>query len=562
MSIKNKIITGFSLILAILIGISIFSLVKLAEVNDKSTVIAEEIIPAMNDANDLNFYLARFRSHEYKHITLSTSEDMDEAELTMLELQSSIEATLNIMKDHDVEGVDEAIVNWKAYLTVHQELIVASRDMDFDLSLSIMSGESKEKYDLMAAFAANEVVNAEDNSMAASLEGDKSYNLTRNVLVIVCIISIVAGVVIAMLILIAILRPLGKLQKELSTLAQSGGDLTKTIDVKSKDEIGALSNSVNAFIHNIRNIIVEVNERAESVQYSAEFVRSRVQSLNGNISDSSATIQELSAGMEETAASAEEVNTSSGEIEYAVSSLADKASQGAVAVVDISNRAGELKSNAAESQKVATQTYHNTKHQLEEAITRSEAIEQINVLSDSIMQISNQTNLLALNAAIEAARAGEAGRGFSVVADEISKLADSTKSTVSEIQKITGEVFTAVMDLSGGTKNLIDFMDNTVLQDYGSFVQVGEAYGKDAAFVDELVSDISATSEELTATMENIIKAIEDVTIAMNEGATGTQDIAKKMMEIAQIAVDVDKQSEASAESADLLKAAVGKFTV
>ena len=94
------------------------------------------------------------------------------------------------------------------------------------------------------------------------------------------------------------------------------------------------------------------------------------------------------------------------------------------------------------------------------------------------MEISNQTNLLALNASIEAARAGESGRGFAVVATEIGNLADNSKTTVTEIQKITTDVVDAVRELSSGTINLIEFMDGTVINDYNSFVNVGDEIGR------------------------------------------------------------------------------------
>ncbi|MFA9377496.1 MAG: methyl-accepting chemotaxis protein [Lachnotalea sp.] len=342
----------------------------------------------------------------------------------------------------------------------------------------------------------------------------------------------------------------------------SGGDLTRTINIKSKDELGGLANSVNLFIQNIRAIIQEVNERANLVLHNSSVVSDCLVSLNENITDSSATVEELSAGMEETAASAEEVNVSSSEIEIAIGSMAEKASHGALAVVDIKSRATALKESALKSEIEANKIYNKAKSELETALVKSEKISEINALSNSIMEISAQTNLLALNASIEAARAGEAGRGFAVVASEIGKLADDSKSTVSKIQSITTEVVMAVDDLSNSAKHLVQFMDNTVLNDYKEIVQTGNAYEKDASFVDELVADISATSEELSATMEGIMKAINDVSVSMNDGAAGTENIAERITEIVQLVAEVDMQGKSSSETAILLKSAVGKFIV
>jgi methyl-accepting chemotaxis protein len=562
MSIKKKLIGMLTIILTIMMGVSIFSVIKLSDVNEESTIIANEIIPELNGAHDLNFYIARYRSTEFKHIILSTDKDMSDAEEQMNKFQTSIDRSLEELKAKNISGIDEILSTWESYKSTHTEFIKLSRNNDQNGSMALLMGDMKTQYDAMAEFAGTRVESENQDALNESARGDQLYVQSLITLIVVCITAVVIGIILGILLLKSILNPVKRFQKELSVLAESGGDLTKKIDINTKDEMGDMAKALNGFLHNLREIIKEVNEKATAVLDSSEYVRTRVESLNGNISDSSATIEELSAGMEETAASAEEVNVSSNEIVDVVSSLSEKASQGADVVVDISQRASELKHNAANSQDVAIRTYDNSRKQLEIAISKAEEIEQINVLSNSIMEISNQTNLLALNASIEAARAGEAGRGFAVVASEIGSLADNSKTTVSEIQKITGAVVDAVRDLSNGTKNLIQFMDGTVLNDYNSFVNVGDAYGKDAGYVDELVTDISASSQEMTATVEGIMSAIEEVTLAMNQGAEGTQDVAKRMTEIAQIADEVDMQSKESAENAKLLKAAVSKFTV
>ena len=113
------------------------------------------------------------------------------------------------------------------------------------------------------------------------------------------------------------------------------------------------------------------------------------------------------------------------------------------------------------------------------------------------MEITNQTNLLALNASIEAARAGEAGKGFAVVATEIGGLADQSKQTVTQIQKVTEEVTTSVAQLSSDAEQLLAFVGNDVVASYDMFDAVADAYNQDAGKIDALISDFSATSEEL-----------------------------------------------------------------
>lgn len=137
--------------------------------------------------------------------------------------------------------------------------------------------------------------------------------------------------------------------------------------------------------------------------------------------------------MQETAASTEEMNASSTEIGNAVISISEKSQKGAESAGVIRRRAMDLKDIAISSKENANRMYTDTYNRLRAAIAESKSVEQISALSTSILQITSQTNLLALNAAIEAARAGEAGKGFAVVAEEIRKLAESSKVTVTEI---------------------------------------------------------------------------------------------------------------------------------
>lgn len=170
--------------------------------------------------------------------------------------------------------------------------------------------------------------------------------------------------------------------------------------------------------------------------------------MNTDIEGVSATTEELAASMEETAASAEEMSATSQDMDDIVQTIAVKSQEGAEKANEISKRAFNTKENVKQAQEKAKSIFLNSKDKLEKSIEESKVVEQINVLSDSIMQITSQTNLLALNAAIEAARAGEAGRGFSVVADEIRKLAEQSKDTVVEIKKITNKVTGSVQNLS------------------------------------------------------------------------------------------------------------------
>ena len=178
------------------------------------------------------------------------------------------------------------------------------------------------------------------------------------------------------------------------------------------------------------------------------------------------------------------------------------------------------------------------------------------------MGITNQTNLLSLNASIEAAHAGEMGKGFAVVADEIRKLATESGETVATIQEVTDSVVKAVNQLTKDSKRLLDFVATDVKSSYDSFESLADAYNQDSEFVDGLVSDFSATSEELLASMDGMMNAIEGVANAANEGASGTSDMADRIQNITLHCSEVAETTDKAGAAAQKLKADTEIFRV
>jgi len=308
----------------------------------------------------------------------------------------------------------------------------------------------------------------------------------------------------------------------------------------------------------VNGVVMEAGNVLENVNITT----SSMEELNVQIEDVSNTTEELSANMEETAAYTQEMNATALEIESAIDSLAAKAQDGAGVAAEISKRANNLKSSAIESQKKATEIYSSSYEKLKNAIEKSKAVEQINVLLDTILEITSKTNLLALNAAIEASRAGEAGRGFAVVADEIRTLAENSKNAVNEIQKVTKEVLLSVENLSESSQEILSFIDKTVIGDYASMVNISDQYNNDAELVNNIVADFSATTEQLTASVQNMVKAINEITVANSESASGTSNIAQKTSVVVEKADEVIKCCMVTKESSQKLTELVSRFKV
>lgn len=393
---------------------------------------------------------------------------------------------------------------------------------------------------------------------------NESVSSTRNYTILITACAVLLSILIGAVISINIKKRTNKLLqliKKTEDFDLKFDDIYEK-DIYGKDEFAVIMKAEAKVREELRIIITNVKMESEKVKDAVGTVNKTIIELGTQIEDISSTTQELSAGMEETAASAEEMNATTTEIGKAAEGISKKAEEGAHTADNISQKAAELKTNFSTSQENATKVFNNVKDKLNEALKESEATKQINVLLDAILQITSQTNLLALNAAIEASRAGEAGRGFAVVAEQIRKLAEDSKETASEIQNITKVVTHSVENLSDSSNNLLQFMSNDVSHDYELMLSASNEYSKDADTIKELVTDFSATSEELLASIENTQKAINDVTLSTNDGASGSSNIAGKASEIAGKADNVISVINSTKESTDALIEIVSKFII
>lgn len=329
-----------------------------------------------------------------------------------------------------------------------------------------------------------------------------------------------------------------------------------------KDDFGVLGQGLQKMKTQVSGLIAEVKAQGVEINGIVERVRGNVYTLSGNVDDVSATTQQLAAGMEETAASSETIKNMSHEIEAAAKNIAYRSQDGAEQAANIHERATKAQKDTKEQRAHASAIHNDLHESLTKALEEAEVVKEIEVLSSAIMEITNQTNLLALNASIEAARAGEAGKGFAVVATEIGGLAEQSKQTVTKIQQVTQEVTAAVENLSKDAEQLLEFVATDVVASYDMFGEVAEAYNKDAEDIDSLISDFSATSQELLASIDGVLEAMQEIANATNEGAQGTANIAGKAMEVKNRTDEVSEEVEKCDNTAKRLNEEIAVFKV
>lgn len=250
------------------------------------------------------------------------------------------------------------------------------------------------------------------------------------------------------------------------------------------------------------------------------------------------------------------------EIEQAVGTITEKAQDGALSANEISRKANDLKEHAKDSQATTDKVRLTIDTAMIDAIDKAKQVEKIKTLSDAILQISTQTNLLALNAAIEAARTSEAGKGFSVVAEEIRKLAEHSKATVNKIQSTTQIVFEAVESLVDTSKQTLDFIDLQIVKGFDELVQTGENYNQDSEYIKDFVTNLSLTSQKLFSSIKSVSEVLDMLALSSQENAQGSSDITNAITNIAEKANIIRNETENIKNSSDMMKDIVSKFII
>lgn len=480
-----------------------------------------------------------------------------------------------VLLGNDTEGtnrMDAVDTNGFAYM---QAIINAGKQEDGGFTDYVFPREGKTESSPKRAYSkafepfgwvlgtGNYTDDIDDDVLDVKNEFSSYESNSRMAIIGIAVVMEVILILVLTLIIASIVKPLKKSLTHINEIAQ--GDFSKEFEqdlLKRKDDFGQLADSLEKMRSEMKELIGEVKSEALEITGMVQEIDTSLQALDDQIENVSATTEELAAGMEETAASSEEMNAMSHEIESAAKSIAERSQDGANEADEIRERAVKIKKDTDENDRRTRSIHEEINESLTKALEDIKVVDQINVLAKSIMDITGQTNLLALNASIEAARAGEAGKGFAVVADEIRVLAEQSKAAVAHIQEVTGNVTAAVENLANDAERLLEFVGNDVVESLGGFAEMANSYNSDAANVDSLVTDFSASSEQLLASINGVMDAISDVSKTATEGATGTTDIAEKVGNVVQEAEAIKQKAETTYHSAEKLQKNVERFIV
>ncbi|MFC0415015.1 methyl-accepting chemotaxis protein [Cytobacillus solani] len=528
LSVGKKIMTGFGIVLILLVVFAVVTINRMFHMQDKTTSIVDEWMPSVELINSIGFQTEHVITLSLRYIQSDDGQEkemlnkertifIDEAEKTM----ASYEKLINSKETR--ENFDKLTYKWAFFLKVNEETLKLSDKGKSEFAYLYFKKSAK-AFDSMKQNMDHLVSINKMGAEQAGEDSKKVFDQTVITIITCIIISLILGIGAALFITRMIAKPLRLVTKRIDEISK--GNLSiPSIEINSKDEIGILAKSVNEMKNSLHKIVTEV------VNVSG-FVNKQSDELTVSSEEVKLGSQQIATTMHELAYGAEEQANSASESARAVEDVNVQIKQADFAGKNLKEASNEVLEKAQEGTKLMNQSVHQIEsisqivsESMEKVVNLDLKNENIYQLVHVIQDVAAQTNLLALNAAIEAARAGEYGKGFAVVADEVRKLAEQVSNSVQDITHIT-------QDIQSDSKQVVETLQNGVLQSEIGNKQIkttGETFHAISNLVllmVEKIDQVAANLDQIQQGSEQLSAFSEEISAVTEQSAAGVQQVS------------------------------------
>jgi methyl-accepting chemotaxis protein len=566
LEVRKKLILVFSVVLILIGIIGVNGIISSGKINEGSKSIYSNNLISIKDLSKIKSNINEGRASLIKLVFEKDITKIDEQSRIIDELTKENEKNMKEYESLPEKSEEEEKVydDFKNDLIKYRELRTKTIDLakanDFDAAIKITNSElAVTKNNTIEKIEKCIDIN-EKSAEQANLDNIAQFNKVRYTIITYTAIAFLVVLLITYILSKNILYPLNKIKDLAERLARY--DFSEVMTITRKDEFGQTANALNTAQENVSSLVKVIMENSQDISASSEELSATVQELASKAITIDQSVDTIASSMQESSATTEEISAAIEEVDSSINVLSSKAMEGSNNANQFKERATEVKNNSQnailETEKISVEKQKNMKMAIEDG----KVVTNIRVMADTIGSIAEQTNLLALNAAIEAARAGEHGKGFSVVAEEVRKLAEESSQAVINIQDTIAKVEGAFKSSTDTGSDILHFITTNIKEQFNAYKETGNKYYNDSDFVSNMSEEIAAMSEEITATVGQVSEAVQNMALSSQKSSEEAETIKENMNETTKAIEQVAQTAQSQAELAQKLNEIVQKFKI
>lgn len=506
-------------LIAIMIVTSAYGILSMNRMSQGYSALLQRQNTILTDTKSVEYYATHEVSLLREYFLLGASDDMSSIQSDNQQIQSLIKSSLPLLKSPAVTAKLQQALSAQQSFYAQVQQIAPMQDKKLALEVALKENLFENGVGITTEMkTANQMIRTNMTSTAQSQSLTASH--TSLFMILATIVATLVSIVLGTYISTIISRSLKRLLELVSKVAD--GDLREQADIRTRDEVGQLGQSINQMITNLQHMIREVELSSSQVAASSEELMASSEQTSQATEHIASSMQEVASGSEKQVESTDSAVSTIREI----STVADHVAANAGHVSDTAKQTTQLTQDGAKAILQVTENMASINEavgSLTKDMTELGArSKKINDIVGVINQISSQTNLLALNAAIEAARAGDHGRGFAVVAEEVRKLAEQ----------------------SAGSATQIINMVESIQRDTETAVKTTEAVHDEVKSGLQAVELAGASFKTIQQGIQEVAQQIQEVSAAIQQMSGGTKQADEAMRVISDIAVQASSSTQ------------------